>query len=395
MKMCRAPRLPVLLGLCACLWLSACDAGRKPAAETRAQTTLPEAGDGEHMVSMDTPAQALAPPSARRRASAHWPEAALEAGQAWVSCDSDYVGHGDGQPLGSLAQPDVIAALAPCREPGLVRVRYAGKVNAGFTELTWRVAEIADRLGIHKRILDLDSSGGQVEDAIRAGDVIGESGWTIWVREGSVCHSACVFVLAAGDNRMISGKVGIHRMMRISSKASSRAELAQELREVYDNVKAYLERNGAAVALADLMMTVPNRRLRLLGPDELVAYGLDGPNAVQDDLDRIRLGRKCGEDFVRRRDAFAAAFDSRCRVPDASLDAMNECGLGLRGEFGFPDAACKAESPMAELDACGEGGVACLPTRPQDEAAAVEAGSGHVPEPASAAGAKHTHAALP
>ena len=75
-------------------------------------------------------------------------------------------------------------------------------------------------------------------------------------------------------------------------------------------------------------------------------------------------------------------------MPDASLDAMNECGLGLRGEFGFPDPACKAESPMAELDACGEGGVACLPIREQDAAAQAS--------PAAAAdGVKAAHAALP
>ena len=99
-----------------------------------------------------------------------------------------------------------------------MRVRYAGKINPGFAEMMWRLAVVADQQKIHKRILDLDSSGGQVESAIVAGDSIGESGWTIWVREGSICHSACVFVLAAGDNRLLSGKVGIHRMMRISSR---------------------------------------------------------------------------------------------------------------------------------------------------------------------------------
>ncbi|KAG1246858.1 hypothetical protein G6F65_020468 [Rhizopus arrhizus] len=192
-----------------------------------------------------------------------------------------------------------------------MRVRYSGKINPGFAEMMWRLAVVADEQKIHKRILDLDSSGGQVESAIVAGDSIGESGWTIWVREGSICHSACVFVLAAGDNRLLSGKVGIHRMMRISSKATSRAELNRELHEVYDNVKDYLQRNGVAVGVADLMMTVPNRSLRLLTPDELRQYGLDGTNAVQDDLERIKQMRACGDDFVQRKDAFLIAFDQQ------------------------------------------------------------------------------------
>ncbi|RBD93615.1 hypothetical protein BRM48_07735, partial [Xanthomonas oryzae pv. oryzae] len=144
------------------------------------------------------------------------------------------------------------------------------------------------------RFLDLDSSGGQVEAAIRAGDTIGASTWTIWMREGSISHSACVFVLAAGDNRLVAGKVGIHRMMRISSKATSRAEFNRQLREVYGNAKDYLERNGVVVAVADLMLTVPNRSLRLRTMEELREYGLDGTNAVQDDLERIRQMRTCG-----------------------------------------------------------------------------------------------------
>ena len=127
-----------------------------------------------------------------------------------------------------------------------------------------------------------------VEEALRAGDVIAESRWTIWVRDGAVCHSSCVFVLAGGDTRLIGGRVGIHRIIRMSSSASTRAELNRELRAVYGRVRDYLERNGAAVAVADLMMAVPNRSLRILTPDELKLYGLDGVNPAQDDLDRLR-----------------------------------------------------------------------------------------------------------
>ncbi|MNT28438.1 hypothetical protein D3C72_1641250 [compost metagenome] len=170
------------------------------------------------------------------------------------------------------------------------------------------------------------------------------------MREGSICHSACVFVLAAGDNRLLTGKVGIHRMMRISSKATSRAELNRELHEVYDNVKDYLQRNGVAVGVADLMMTVPNRSLHLLTNDELKQFGLDGTNAVQDDLERIKQMRKCGDDFVRRKDAFLVAFDQQCKREGSELEAVNSCGQTLKQRFGFPDAQCPDESPLSEID---------------------------------------------
>ena len=168
------------------------------------------------------------------------------------------------------------------------------------------------------------------------------------MREDAVCHSACVLILASGDDRLISGKVGIHRMVRIGSKASNRAELSSELRDVHESMKEYLERNGASVAVADLMMTVPNRQLRILTVDELKEFGLDGANAAQDDLERIRLARKCGEDFPARMDAFAVAFDSECKAEGRALEAVKECGLALQPRFGFPDGKCVAEGPMSD-----------------------------------------------
>jgi len=339
-----------------CLSLSACG-GQGPATTSGEAAGVQRAtNDGDHLVSIDSAEIANAPPAQLRAAhedpDAPWPEVALALGQARISCATDYTqATGDGDLLAALDRDTLRTALWPCRDTGLVRVRYAGKIDASFAELAWRLAAIADELDLHRRILDLDSSGGQVEAAIRAGDAIGEANWTIWVREGSICHSACVFVLAAGDNRLIAGKVGIHRMMRISSRATSRAELNRELHEVYGNVKDYLERNGVAVAAADLMMTVPNRSLRLLTPEELKAYGFDGTNAVQDDLERIRQMRKCGDDFVRRKDAFLVAFDQSCKTVGEDLDAVNACGQHLKQRYGFPDATCPDESPLAENDA--------------------------------------------
>jgi len=279
-----------------------------------------------------------------------WSDKELTTGAASISCELDYSALGDGEPLVKLDRDALRDALKPCEAGGVARLRYKGKITAEFGSLMERVTTVADELDIGKRVLDIDSAGGQVEDAIQAGDYIAESRWTIWVREGAICHSACVFILSAGDTRMIAGQVGIHRIIRMSSTATTRAQLNAELRVVYERVRDYLERNGAATAVADLMMAVPNRSLRLLTTEELELYGLDGVNPAQDDLDRLRLMRKCGEDFVSRRDSFVRAFDKRCKTPDTDLDALSACGLKLRTDFGFPDQTCPAESPLSEFD---------------------------------------------
>jgi ATP-dependent protease ClpP protease subunit len=294
-------------------------------------------------------APAMFPPSRSSGGTIDWSPLQLAEESVALSCTLDYQ-HAEDVPITDFSQESLHQALRPCAEQGLVRIRYQGRIGPGLASVVERIAVTADELGIDKRVLDLDSAGGQIEEAIRAGDYIAESRWTIWVREDAICHSACVLILGAGDRRVIAGTVGIHRIIRMSSTATTRAELSAELNAVYQRVRAYLERNGVSVAVADLMMAVPNRRLRLLTSDELRLYGLDGVNAVQDDLDRLRLLRKCGEDFVKRRDSFLRAFERRCQSDGEGIVALNECGLELRTSFGFPDAVCPAESPLSEFD---------------------------------------------
>lgn len=305
---------------------------------------------GDRSGAISAPPSGAKPLTADVLNSTKWPPAQVRSGEASISCDTDYTASGDGEPLVNLEFFSVLDAMSACRERGVVRLHYRGKIDSDFTALVQRVAAMATRMGIDKRILDIDSSGGQVEDGIRAGDSIGESHWTIWVRDDSVCHSACVLILAAGDNRVVSGKVGIHRIIRMISTATSRAELNQELSAIHDQMKDYLARNGVDVAVADLMMTVPSRDLRLLTDVELHEYGLAGSNPVQDDLERIRLLRKCGQDFVHRQEAFARVFDDRCTTPGKDVEAMNACGRELRGRFGFPDRKCPNDSPLSEYD---------------------------------------------
>ncbi|UZW59763.1 hypothetical protein [Lysobacter enzymogenes] len=356
--------------LCA-LALAAC--GRDPQAPPAAAVTLGSQNE--------TPKPAPAAVSEEDiLKGTYWPPAKLDGGSARISCEYDYPRFGDGDTLESLDFFSLVDAMSPCQQRGVVRVRYQGKIGAGFTALTQRVAAMAARMEIPTRILDIDSSGGHVEEALRAGDSIAESGWAIWVRENSVCHSACVLVLAAGDTRSIEGKVGIHRLMRDRSTATSRAELSRELRAINQQVRDYLERNGVATAVSDLMMTVANRDLRILTPDELKQYGLDGTNAAQDDLDRIRLARKCGDDFVRRRESFRRAFDAQCMGTGKSFESMPECAEQLQAQFGFPDKACPGESP-ADLYARD------LPPPLLDEAAAGEGAAEPADgKPAGAAG---------
>ena len=334
------PLLCLLAGLAAC--------GREPPPAPAAPATRTSADSSGGAISsapLDKPAPKPTPQDVL--IGTQWPPARIGEGEARISCSSDYAA-GDGEPLRSLDYFAMVDAMSPCRDAGIVRLHYRGKIDAGFADLVERAAAMAARMGIAHRILDIDSPGGLVEDAMRAGDSIGASHWTIWVREGAVCHSACVLILAAGDQRLVSGAVGIHRMIRLSSTATTRQQLNSELQQVHAQLDDYLQRNGATSAIADLMMTVPSRDLRLLSADELHEFGLEGANPAQDDLERLRVLRECGTDFLRRKEAFQRALDQDCGKPGEHVDAIRACGVKLLPQYGFPDRRCPNEAPMAE-----------------------------------------------
>jgi hypothetical protein len=378
----------LLIGVC--LALAAC---RQPAPVQEPQIVVDAPANGGEGGALSGGQPAPATPKPDLLKGTEWPAAELVSGEAIVSCDRRAVPPAvaaaeavpEVAPDGGQAAAEIVAeaeaeaevgveasvasdepplerglvdlsfasveqALAPCESGSAVWLHYRGKIATDFTALVERVSNMAERKRIERRVLDLDSPGGHVEDAMKAGDIIGASRWTIRVAEDANCHSACVLILAAGDHREIGGRVGVHRMIRVNSMATTREELTQELREVYGHMKDYLERNGAAVTVADLMMTVPNRKLRLLTPMELVEHGLEGPNAVQDDLERIQLTRKCGDDFVRRKDNYDRAFTRQCAGLEPDLEAADACGLELRRGFGFPDEKCPVESPLSRLD---------------------------------------------
>lgn len=335
--------LRLLLISCAIALLAAC--GAKPSPATAPQPQQKTMNDGGGAISSpEPPAQPMAEDVLE---GTHWPAATVGDGRALAYCEP---GNAPDQThsLVNLEYFSVVDALEPCRDSGYLRLHYRGRIDSGFADLVERVSAMARRMGIRHRVLELDSAGGHVEDAMRAGDIIGANAWTIWVGEGASCHSACALVLAAGDDRLIGGEVGIHRMIRMTSSARSRRELNQELRAVHAELKDYLERNGAAVTIADLMMTVPSRELRMLTREELRLYGLDGANAAQQDLDRLRVLRDCGEDFLRRKETFLREFANACSRPGSAVEEMHACARPLLQRHGFPDGKCPDERPMAD-----------------------------------------------
>lgn len=323
-----------------CVVVSACNTSSPPTARGA------EVGTGP------IPSTAATPANPERTAAQ---PARMTTGAASLSCDYDYSGRTD-LPLDFLDEDSLRRAVEKCAPHNMLHVYYKGEIGSEFPTLMESLARLAATHSVSVRILDIDSPGGDVDKAMKAGDAIADSDWGIWVQEEARCLSACVLVLAAGSNRSITGIVGIHRLFPVTSSANTRAELDTELEAIGGRVRAYLKVHGANPALADLMMTVPASTIRMLTDDETEAFGLAGSNAAQKDLERAQLVRKCGWDFVKRKEALSQATARKCPSvaesgnPQDKATRFFQCALDLSKQFGFPDPHCPAESPNVNLE---------------------------------------------
>jgi ATP-dependent protease ClpP protease subunit len=254
--------------------------------------------------------------------------------------------------IDSLETDDLRKIVHSCASTRSIDISYSGIIDGSLAFLLEQLSAMSDAELISVRVLTIDSPGGDVESALRAGQAMANKSWRVDVPLDAQCYSACVLILAAGRNRNVLGSVGIHRMFPMRSKAETRGDLAKELQAGSDRVKTFLAEQGVNPSLVDEMMTIPSNDVRELSWLEQDRYGLGRLNVAQIDLDRTKLMRKCGEGFLRRLDAYVAAYGAICANGSItrSREADKRCRNALRARYGFPDAACPNDGPFSPED---------------------------------------------
>lgn len=166
---------------------------------------------------------------------------------------------GDGTPVISVSLTGKIdeSLLAPM-----------GAVFTGLLDSQQRLERKFDEV-----TLTLHSRGGDmnVAEALGSGMFDMDLQLTTNVGDGDLCISACVLLLAAGDNRKIEGKVGIHRMYFREGTAHKHDD--ETYARALDNLRAYFEKVGIDPAIVDAMLDVGPDEAHFLSDRELTRYG--------------------------------------------------------------------------------------------------------------------------
>ena len=152
-----------------------------------------------------------------------------------------------------ILQLSVVSAAMMFERRG--SICFDGEINAGDLE-KWVMPAFKNSKG--KKYIFLNSSGGDVEEAMKIGRYFKKNEFSVSVAYGDSCYSSCVFLLAGGVDRHAVGKVGVHRpyfgsldkslttsqikefrekLVTINYKELTDQEFLYELRQVEDLIK--------------------------------------------------------------------------------------------------------------------------------------------------------------
>lgn len=123
-----------------------------------------------------------------------------------------------------------------------------------------------------KKIVVLDSIGGSVQEAIRMGRLLRETGFDALVPSNSVCQGTCVYLLAAGRDKTVRGYVGLHRPYYPAGDSAFSALASSTARY---SPSAYWREMNIPPSLAEDMSRIEPSKMRVLSPQELARYRLD------------------------------------------------------------------------------------------------------------------------
>jgi hypothetical protein len=124
----------------------------------------------------------------------------------------------------------------------------------------------------NRKIVLLDTIGGSAPEAMRMGRLLCETGFDALVPGTGICQGSCIYLLAAGHKKTVSGHVGLHRPP-FSSGDSAQAQAAHR-HERYSPA-AYFREMEVSGRLAEDMQRIAPQRMKLLSAQELASYGLN------------------------------------------------------------------------------------------------------------------------
>jgi hypothetical protein len=142
-----------------------------------------------------------------------------------------------------------------------------------------RFASEIEARGEYVKVVQLDSPGGSVSDALDMSKLIRERQLNTVVEKGALCASSCPLVLAGGVERRVAegGVVGVHQIFNGSREKLTPEIAMSEAQRTTATVTRHLDAMGIKPGLWQRAMDTPPDRLAYLNAADMRAFGLTTP----------------------------------------------------------------------------------------------------------------------
>ncbi len=181
---------------------------------------------------------------------------------------------------------------APCAYlNGEIRSGDLKKLQAVFESPTRRHYFVPGNPPMEIFVLQLNSRGGSLEEAMEIGRWIRKSRTKIGTSVKAECFSSCVYILAAGVNKEVftfadpNIKVGIHRPY-LTQMPKEGVQIA--VKKALADSKAYFAEMNIPEQLADAMFSIPPDKMEILTDDKLASYRLTGMDIAFEEETQLR-----------------------------------------------------------------------------------------------------------
>lgn len=196
-----------------------------------------------------------------------------------------------------ICAPILTVNAASIRYEDACTIVLDGEIDK-FTELHLRKAyDLIPKGCGTQATLHLNSTGGDVDAAMRASYFVREKGIKTWINQNKSCASACVLLFVAGVERFTLGRIGLHRPY--SEKYSfSRSEATDSYEKINNRIRQYLREMNIPEGLLDKMNSVPPGKIEWLetkhNTPELIEMHIVGTDPVWEDQQDSAKAKKLG-----------------------------------------------------------------------------------------------------
>lgn len=175
-------------------------------------------------------------------------------------------------------------------------LEISGAIEKGdYSKLKKLLLDKKENFVAFQRLVLLDSVGGDVQEALKIGELMRKNFSTTYVNADKVCFSSCFLIWAGSVKRIVneSAKLGVHRLA-LASKESSINKTEKLTSPMLSIVDTYLRKNGIPSKVIDRMNETSPSDIYLISQDWLIKEDLINSIEYQPSFIEV-VEKECGQ----------------------------------------------------------------------------------------------------